>query len=122
MERYLKALQELTGQTGDTGFSDEQIRKFSRGKSDKEIARVMLKAGVDVNQFARALGMPVSEVRERFAKVLPEARADNERLRLSQELQQGRLPQANQASPRQQQASPIREGRTSGGIRDLGVS
>jgi len=122
MERYLKALQELTGQTGDTGFSDEQIRKFSRGKSDKEIARVMLKAGVDVNQFARALGMPVSEVRERFAKVLPEARADNERLRLSQELQQGRLPQANQASPRQQQASPIRKGRTSGGIRDLGVS
>jgi len=122
MERYLKALQELTGQTGDTGFSDEHIRKFARGKSDKEIARVMLKAGVDVNQFARALGMPVSEVRERFAKVLPEARADNERLRLSQELQQGRLPQANQASPRQQQASPIREGRTSGGIRDLGVS
>jgi len=122
MERYLKALQELTGQTGDTGFSDEQIRKFSRGKSDKEIARVMLKAGVDVNQFARALGMPVSGVRERFAKVLPEARADNERLRVSQELQQGRLPQANQASPRQQQASPIREGRTSGGIRDLGVS
>jgi len=122
MERYLKALQELTGQTGGTGFSDEQIRKFARGKSDKQIARVMLKAGVDVNQFARALGMPVSEVRERFAKVLPEARADNERLRLSQELQQGRLPQANQASPRQQQASPIREGRTSGGIRDLGVS
>jgi len=68
------------------------------------------------------LGMPVSEVRERFAKVLPEARADNERLRVSQELQQGRLPQTNQASPRQQQASPIREGRTSGGIRDLGVS
>jgi len=122
MERYLKALQELTGQTGGTGFSDEQIRKFARGKSDKQIARVMLKAGVDVNQFARALGMPVSEVRERFAKVLPEARADNERLRLSQELQQGRLPQANQASPRQQQASPIREGRASGGIRDLGVS
>jgi len=122
MERYLKALQELTGQTGGTGFSDEQIRKFARGKSDKQIARVMLKAGVDVNQFARALGMPVSEVRERFAKVLPEARADNERLRVSQELQQGRLPQTNQASPRQQQASPIREGRTSGGIRDLGVS
>ena len=122
MERYLKALQELTGQTGGTGFSDEQIRKFARGKSDKQIARVMLKAGVDVNQFARALGMPVSEVRERFAKVLPEARADNERLRVSQELQQGRLPQTNQASPRQQQASPIREGRASGGIRDLGVS
>lgn len=122
MERYLKALQELTGQTGGTGFSDEQIRKFARGKSDKQIARVMLKAGVDVNQFARALDMPVSEVRERFAKVLPEARADNERLRLSQELQQGRFPQVNQASPRQQQASPVRERRMSGGIRDLGVS
>tara|TARA_S200002703_G_scaffold81267_1_gene70111 strand:- start:331 stop:699 length:369 start_codon:yes stop_codon:yes gene_type:complete len=122
MERYQKALQEILGQTGGTGFSDEQIRKFVRGKSDKEIARVMLKAGVDVNQFARALDMPVEEVRDRFAKVLPEARADNERLRVSQELQQGRLPQANQASPRQQQASPVREGRMSGGIRNLGVS
>ena len=122
MERYLKALQELTGQTGGTGFSDEQIRKFARGKSDKQIARVMLKAGVDVNQFARALDMPVEEVRDRFAKVLPEARADNERLRLSQELQQGRIPQDNQASPRQQQSPYIREGRTSGGIRDLGIS
>lgn len=122
MERYLKALQELTGQTGDTGFSDEQIRKFARGKSDKQIARVMLKAGVDVNQFARALDMPVEEVRDRFAKVLPEARADNERLRLSQELQQGRIPQDNQASPRQQQSPYIRERRASGGIRDLGIS
>jgi len=122
MERYLKALQELTGQTGGTGFSDEQIRNFARGKSDKEIARVMLKAGVDVNQFARALDMPVEEVRDRFAKVLPDARADNERLRASPELQPGRLPQVNQASPRQQQNTNIPEGRMSGGIRDLGVS
>jgi len=110
MERYQKALQEILGQTGGTGFSDEQIRKFVRGKSDKEIARVMLKAGVDVNQFARALDMPVEEVRDRFAKVLPEA------------LQPGRLSQAGQASPRQQQSSPVREGRMSGGIRNLGVS
>jgi len=119
MERYQKALQEILGQTG---ISDDQIRRFARGKSDKDIARVMLKAGVDVNQFARALDMPVEEVRDRFAKVLPEARADNERLRASQALQPGRLPQANQASPRQQQSSPVREGRMSGGIRNLGVS
>ena len=119
MERYKKALQEILGQTG---ISDDQIRRFARGKSDKEIARVMLKAGVDVNQFARALDMPVGEVRDRFAKVLPDARADNERLRASQTLQPGRLPQANQASPRQQQNTNIPEGRMSGGIRDLGVS
>jgi hypothetical protein len=82
----------------------------------------MMKIGIDVNRFARAINMPVSEVRERFEKVLPDARADNERLRLSQELQQGRLLAANQAREGQQQDSNNIQRRKPNGIRDLGVS
>jgi trehalose-6-phosphate synthase len=122
MERYQKALQDLLVQSQQPEITDDQIRQFIRGKSDREIARVMMKIGIDVNRFARAINMPVSEVRERFEKVLPDARADNERLRLSQELQQGRLLAANQAREGQQQDSNNIQRRKPNGIRDLGVS
>jgi hypothetical protein len=122
MERYQKALQDLLVQSQQPEITDDQIRQFIRGKSDREIARVMMKVGIDVNRFARAINMPVSEVRERFEKVLPDARADNERLRLSQELQQGRLLAANQAREGQQQDSNNIQRRKPNGIRDLGVS
>jgi len=90
MERYEKALQDLLVQNQQPEITDDQIRNFVRGKSDREIARVMMRAGIDVNRFARAIGRPVSEVRARFEKVMPDARADNERLRLSQELSDGK--------------------------------
>jgi hypothetical protein len=122
MERYQKALQDLLVQSQQPEITDDQIRQFIRGKSDREIARVMMKVGIDVNRFARAINMPVSEVRERFEKVLPDARADNERLRLSQELQQGRLLAANQAREGQQQDSNNIQRRKPNGIRDVGVS
>jgi trehalose-6-phosphate synthase len=122
MERYQKALQDLLVQSQQPEITDDQIRQFIRGKSDREIARVMMKIGIDVNRFARAINMPVSEVRERFEKVLPDARADNERLRLSQELQQGRLLAANQAREGQQQDSNNIQRRKPNGIRDVGVS
>jgi len=130
MERYFRALDDYMqdvrrfqeGGRTNGEITDEQIRRFARGKTDKEIARVMMRVGVSVERFARAMDMSVEEVRERFNNVLPEARSDNERLRASQALQQGRLPQDSQASPRQQQGSPVREGRMSGGIRNLGVS
>jgi trehalose-6-phosphate synthase len=122
MERYQKALQDLLVQSQQPEITDDQIRQFIRGKSDREIARVMMKIGIDVNRFAKAINMPVSEVRERFEKVLPDARADNERLRLSQELQQGRLLAANQAREGQQQDSNNIQRRKPNGIRDLGVS
>lgn len=122
MDRYQKALQDLLVQSQQPEITDDQIRQFVRGKSDREIARVMMKIGIDVNRFARATNMPVSEVRERFEKVLPDARADNERLRLSQELQQGRLLAANQAREGQQQDPNNIRRRKSNGIRDLGFS
>ena len=122
MDRYQKALQDLLVQSQQPEITDDQIRQFVRGKSDREIARVMMKMGIDVNRFARATNMPVSEVRERFEKVLPDARADNERLRLSQELQQGRLLAANQAREGQQQDPNNIQRRKSNGIRDLGFS
>ena len=122
MDRYQKALQDLLVQSQQPEITDDQIRQFVRGKSDREIARVMMKIGIDVNRFARATNMPVSEVRERFEKVLPDARADNERLRLSQELQQGRLLAANQAREGQQQDPNNIQRRKPNGIRDLGFS
>jgi len=130
MERYFRALDDYMqdvrrfqeGGRTNGGITDEQIRRFARGKTDKQIARVMMRVGVSVERFARAMDMPVEEVRERFNSVLPQARADNERLRLSPKLQPGSVPQVNQASPRQQQGSDIRQGRKAGGIRDLGVS
>ena len=103
MDRYQKALQDLLVQSQQPEITDDQIRQFVRGKSDREIARVIMKAGIDVNRLAKAINKPVSEVRERFEKVLPDARADNERLRVSQELRQGRLLASDQASERQQQ-------------------
>ena len=122
MDRYQKALQDLLVQSQQPEITDDQIRQFVRGKSDREIARVMMKIGIDGNRFARATNMPVSEVRERFEKVLPDARADNERLRLSQELQQGRLLAANQAREGQQHDPNNIQRRKSNGIRDLGFS
>ena len=122
MERYQKALQDLLIQNQQPEITDEQIRKFVRGKTDREIARVMMKAGIDVNRLAKAINMPLSKVRERFEKVLPDARADNERLRLSQELQQGRLLASNQTSERQQQDPNNISRRAPNGIRDLGLS
>lgn len=130
MERYLRALDEYMqdvrrfqegGQVARE-ITDENIRRFARGKTDKQIARVMMRMGISVERFARAMDMPVEEARERLQNVLPQARADNERLRLSSNVQQGRISPDNQASPRQQQGSYIREGRSSGGIRNLGVS
>lgn len=91
MDRYQKALQDLLVQSQSPEISDEQIRQFVRGKSDREIARVMMNTGINVNQFAKAINRPVSEVRERFDKVLPEATADNKNLRESKELREGRL-------------------------------
>ena len=122
MDRYQKALQDLLVQNQQPEITDDQIRQFVRGKSDREIARVMMKVGIDVNRFARAINMPAIAARERFEKVLPDARADNERLRLSQELQQGRLLAANQAREGQQQDPNNIRRRKSNGIRDLGFS
>ena len=122
MDRYQKALQDLLIQSQQPEITDNQIRRFVRGKSDREIARVIMKAGIDVNRLAKAINKPVSEVRERFEKVLPDARADNERLRLSQELRQGRLLASDQASERQQQGSNNIQTRAPNGIRDVGFS
>ncbi len=122
MDRYQKALQDLLVQSQQPEITDDQIRQFVRGKSDREIARVIMKAGIDVNRLAKAINKPVSEVRERFEKVLPDARADNERLRLSQELRQGRLLASDQASERQQQGSNNIQRRAPNGIRDVGFS
>ena len=122
MDRYQKALQDLLVQSQQPEITDDQIRQFVRGKSDREIARVIMKAGIDVNRLAKAINKPVSEVRERFEKVLPDARADNERLRLSQELRQGRLLASDQASERQQQGSNNIQRRSPNGIRDVGFS
>ena len=122
MDRYQKALQDLLIQSQQPEITDDQIRQFVRGKSDREIARVIMKAGIDVNRLAKAINKPVSEVRERFEKVLPDARADNERLRLSQELRQGRLLASDQASERQQQGSNNIQRRAPNGIRDVGFS
>lgn len=122
MDRYQKALQDLLIQSQQPEITDNQIRRFVRGKSDREIARVIMKAGIDVNRLAKAINKPVSEVRERFEKVLPDARADNERLRLSQELRQGRLLASDQASERQQQGSNNIQRRAPNGIRDVGFS
>ena len=122
MARYQKALQDLLVQSQQPEITDDQIRQFVRGKSDREIARVIMKAGIDVNRLAKAINKPVSEVRERFEKVLPDARADNERLRLSQELRQGRLLASDQASERQQQGSNNIQRRAPNGIRDVGFS
>ena len=122
MDRYQKALQDLLVQSQQPEITDDQIRQFVRGKSDREIARVIMKAGIDVNRLAKAINKPVSEVRERFEKVLPDARADNERLRISQELRQGRLLASDQASERQQQGSNNIQRRAPNGIRDLGFS
>tara|TARA_R100000700_G_C3178695_1_gene154622 strand:- start:6857 stop:7198 length:342 start_codon:yes stop_codon:yes gene_type:complete len=112
MERYQKALQDLLIQNQQPEITDEQIRKFVRGKTDREVARVMMKAGIDINRLAKAINMPVSKARKTFERVLPQARADNERLRLSQELRQGRRLASDQA----------REKRAPNGIRDLDVS
>ena len=60
MERYQKALQDLLIQNQQPEITDEQIRKFVRGKTDREIARVMMKAGIDVNRLAKAIYMPLS--------------------------------------------------------------
>ena len=122
MDRYQKALQDLLVQSQQPEITDDQIRQFVRGKSDREIARVIMKAGIDVNRLAKAINKPGSEVRERFEKVLPDARADNERLRLSQELRQGRLLASDQASERQQQGSNNIQRRAPNGIRDVGFS
>ena len=122
MDRYQKALQDLLVQSQQPEITDDQIRQFVRGKSDREIARVIMKAGIDVNRLAKAINKPVSEVRERFEKVLPDARADNERLRLSQELRQGRLLASDHASERQQQGSNNIQRRAPNGIRDVGFS
>ena len=122
MDRYQKALQDLLIQSQQPEITDDQIRQFVRGKSDREIARVIMKAGIDVNRLAKAINKPVSEVRERFEKVLPDARADNERLRISQELRQGRLLASDQASERQQQGSNNIQRRAPNGIRDVGFS
>ena len=122
MDRYQKALQDFLIQSQQPEITDDQIRQFVRGKSDREIARVIMKAGIDVNRLAKAINKPVSEVRERFEKVLPDARADNERLRLSQELRQGRLLASDQASERQQQGSNNIQRRAPNGIRDVGFS
>ena len=122
MDRYQKVLQDLLIQSQQPEITDNQIRRFVRGKSDREIARVIMKAGIDVNRLAKAINKPVSEVRERFEKVLPDARADNERLRLSQELRQGRLLASDQASERQQQGSNNIQRRAPNGIRDVGFS
>lgn len=122
MDRYQKALQDFLIQSQQPEITDNQIRRFVRGKSDREIARVIMKAGIDVNRLAKAINKPVSEVRERFEKVLPDARADNERLRLSQELRQGRLLASDQASERQQQGSNNIQRRAPNGIRDVGFS
>ena len=122
MDRYQNALQDLLVQSQQPEITDDQIRQFVRGKSDREIARVIMKAGIDVNRLAKAINKPVSEVRERFEKVLPDARADNERLRLSQELRQGRLLASDQASERQQQGSNNIQRRAPNGIRDVGFS
>ena len=122
MDRYQKALQDLLVQSQQPERTDDQIRQFVRGKSAREIARVIMKAGIDVNRLAKAINKPVSEVRERFEKVLPDARADNERLRLSQELRQGRLLASDQASERQQQGSNNIQRRAPNGIRDVGFS
>ena len=122
MDRYQKALQDLLVQSQQPEITDDQIRQFVRGKSDREIARVIMKAGIDVNRLAKAINKPVSEVRERFEKVLPDARADNERLRLSQELRQGSLLASDQASERQQQGSNNIQRRAPNGIRDVGFS
>ena len=122
MDRYQKALQDLLVQSQQPEITDDQIRQFVRGKSDREIARVIMKARIDVNRLAKAINKPVSEVRERFEKVLPDARADNERLRLSQELRQGRLLASDQASERQQQGSNNIQRRAPNGIRDVGFS
>ena len=122
MDRYQKALQDLLVQSQQPEITDDQIRQFVRGKRDREIARVIMKAGIDVNRLEKAINKPVSEVRERFEKVLPDARADNERLRLSQELRQGRLLASDQASERQQQGSNNIQRRAPNGIRDVGFS
>ena len=122
MDRYQKALQDFLIQSQQPEITDDQIRQFVRGKSDREIARVIMKAGIDVNRLAKAINKPVSEVRDRFEKVLPDARADNERLRLSQELRQGRLLASDQASERQQQGSNNIQRRAPNGIRDVGFS
>ena len=122
MDRYQKALQDLLIQSQQPEITDNQIRRFVRGKSDREIARVIMKAGIDVNRLAKAINKPVSEVRERFEKVIPAARADNESLRISQELRQGRLLASDQASERQQQGSNNIQRRAPNGIRDVGFS
>ena len=122
MDRYQKALQDLLVQSQQPEITDDQIRQFVRGKSDREIARVIMKDGIDVNRLAKAINKPVSEVRERFEKVLPDARADNERLRLSQELRQGRLLASDQASERQEQGSNNIQRRAPNGIRAVGFS
>ena len=66
MDRYQKALQDLLVQSQQPEITDDQIRQFVRGKSDREIARVIMKAGIDVNRLAKAINKPVSEVTERF--------------------------------------------------------
>ena len=96
MERYFRALDDYMqdvrrfqeGGRTNGGITDEQIRRFARGKTDKQIARVMMRVGVGVERFARAVGVPVKEIRERFNNVLPQARADVERIQSSPRVQQ----------------------------------
>ena len=66
MERYQKALQDLLIQNQQPEITDEQIRKFVRGKTDREVARVMMKAGIDINRLAKAINMPVSKAPKNF--------------------------------------------------------
>jgi len=84
MERYFRALNEYMqdvrrfqegGQVAPE-ITDENIRRFVRGKTDKQIARVMMRLGISLERFARAVNRPLDEVRARFERVMPEAQAD----------------------------------------------
>jgi hypothetical protein len=93
MERYFRALDEYMqdvrrfqeGGQVTPEISDENIRRFARGKTDKQIARVMMRLGISVERFARAMDMPVEEARERLRHVVPHVTADLERLEASKD-------------------------------------
>jgi len=84
MERYFRALDEYMqdvrrfqkGGRTNGEITDENIRRFARGKTDKQIARVMMRLGISLERFARAVNRPLDEVRARFERVMPEAQAD----------------------------------------------
>jgi hypothetical protein len=91
MDRYLRALDAYMqdvrrfqeGGQVTPEISDENIRRFARGKTDKQIARVMMRLGVSVERLARALNKPVEQIEERLRNVLPDVTVDLERLEAS---------------------------------------